>query len=305
VKADVETKDKKLGSNLFFVQQEVDGILDRQAIGGDLRYARKGLSVFALADFDVLYSELSLFNARIGWNYTESNKLNFSYNRRNLVMTSQAINGMAEIETIDELLDYLPESEIRRIAKERTAVNQTLTIGNSYQYSKDRQLNADVTVLHTSAIPEGVNPLKEQERLAEIASTGSSTIDSTVYGTDATNQQYIYAVQFISSNTFVERDLYVLGLRRSDFDSYTDTSVFINSRIPVFKKWRTGLRLNVSKRDSASYGKRTTVSPVVKLNYRLSRAWSFDGEVGMDFVDNVGQPDEVRQRLRLSYSYTF
>ena len=39
VKADVVTKDKKFGSNMFFVQQEVDGILDRQAIGGNLRYA--------------------------------------------------------------------------------------------------------------------------------------------------------------------------------------------------------------------------------------------------------------------------
>jgi hypothetical protein len=73
----------------------------------------------------------------------------------------------------------------------------------------------------------------------------------------------------------------------------------------VFKKWRSGLRLNVSKRDSSSYGKRTTISPVVKLSYRLSRAWSFDADVGMDFVDNVGQPDEERRRMRLSYAYTF
>jgi len=305
VKADVESKNKKIGSNLFFVQQEVDGILDRQAIGGDIRFARKGLSLFGLLDFDVLYSEMSLFNMRVGWNYTESNKLNFSYNRRNLVMTSQALNGMTGIETIDELLDYLPESEIRRIAKERTQVNQTLTIGNSYQLSKDRQLNADVTLLQTSGMPEGINPLKEQQRQDEIAQTGSSSIDPTVFGAEATGVQYIYSLQWISSNTFVSRDLYVLGLRYSDFDTYSDTSTFINARIPVFKKWRTGLRLNVSKRDSTTFGKRTTISPVVKLNYRLSRAWSFDSDVGMDFVDNVDQPDEQRLRLRLSYAYTF
>lgn len=146
VKADVETKDKKLASNLFFVQQDVDGILDRQAIGGNLRYARKGLSLFGLLDYDVSYSELSLFNMRVGWNYTDSNKFNFSYNRRNLVQTSQAINNMNGIETIDELLDYLPESEIRRIAAERTQTYDTLTIGNSYQINKDQQFNFDVTL---------------------------------------------------------------------------------------------------------------------------------------------------------------
>jgi hypothetical protein len=305
IKADVESTDKKLGSNQFFVQQEVDGILDRQALGGDVRYAQKGLSIFGLLDYDVLYSELSLFNLRIGWNYTESNKLNFSYNRRNLVMTSQALNGMSGIYTIDQLLDYLPESEIRRIAKERTQVYETLTLGNTYQYTKDRQFNADVTVLKSSAIPEGVNPLREEERLAEIALNGSSAIDTTVFGAEASDLQYIYSLQLISSNTFIERDLYVVGLKYSSFDTYNDTSAFINARIPLFEKWRTGMRLNVSKRDSQSAGKSTIISPVIKINYRLTRAWSFDADVGMDFVDNVELPDEVRQRLRLSYAYTF
>ena len=299
VKADVETKDKAFGSNMFFVQQEVDGILDRQAIGGNLRYARKGLSLFGLMDYDVAYSELSLFNVRVGWNYTESNKFNFSYNRRNLVMTSQAINGMTGVETIDELLDYLPESEIRRIAAERTQVYQTLTVGNSYQMTKDQQLNFDVILSNSSGVPVGVNPLKLEEQLTD------PTVDPTIFALEGTDIQYTYSFQLISSNTFVERDLYVAGVRRSDFESYTDTSAFINARVPLFKKWRSGFRLNISSRDSESFGKRTTVSPVFKLNYRLSRAWSFDAEMGLDFVDNVGQPDEVRRRMRFAYNYTF
>ncbi len=299
VKADVKSKDKKFGSNLFLIQQEVDGILDRRAIGGDVRYARKGLSVFGLLDYDVSYSEVSLLNVRVGWNYTESNKLNFSYNRRNLVQTSQALNGMTGILTIDQLLDFLPESEIRRIAKERTQVNQTLTVGNSYQLTKGQQFNFDVTLLTSSSVPAGVNPLKVQQQLT------NPTVDTTVSGVEGRGPEFIYSLQWISSNTFVKRDLYVAGLRRSDFESYTDTSVFINARIPLFTKWRSGVRLNISNRNSASFGKRTTVSPVFKLSYRLSRAWSFDSELGLDFVDNDGQPDEVRRRLRLAYNYTF
>ena len=308
VKADFESKDKALGSNLFFVQQDVDGILDRQAIGADLRYARKGLSLYGLADYDVAYSELSLFNVRVGWNYTESNKLNFSYNRRNLVQTSQAVSGMTGIYTIDQLLDYLPESEIRRIALERTQAYETITIGNSYQMTKDQQFNFDVTLSKSSAVPEGVNPLKLQELLAADPLDPADPrhfIDPTVYGVEGTDYQYTYSLQWISSNTFVERDLYVAGVRLSDFDSYTDTSVFVNARIPMFEKWNSGFRLNLSDRDSTNYGKRTTVSPLLKLSYRLSKAWSFDAEVGLDFVDNVGLPDEVRRQMRLAYNYTF
>ena len=246
-------------------------------------------------DYDLAYSALSLFNIRVGWNYTESNKFNFSYNRRNLVMTSQAVRSMTGIETIDELLDYLPESEIRRIALDRTQVYQTLTVGNSYQMTKDQQFNVDVTLSDSSGTPEGVNP----QSLAVIEAL------------DSTDLQYNYSFQWISSNTFIERDLYVAGVRLSDYDSYTDTTAFVNARVPLFKKWRSGFRLSLSNRESASTGKSITLSPVFKLNYRLTKAWSFDAELGLDFVDHIAragdveQPDEVRRRMRLAYNYTF
>lgn len=291
VKFDVTSEDKKFSNNVFFVQQEVDGILDRQAIGGDVRYAKKGLSIFGLLDYDLFYNDVSLFNVRVGWSYSKSNKLNFSFNRRQLYMTSRALEGMS-VNTIDELLDVIPEKEIQRIAKERTRSNDTLTIGNSYQINKDQQFNVDVTILQSSGSPGGIDPLEVPP-------------NDIIFPVEATGSQYIYSLQWISSNTFVERDLYVLGLRQSEFSRYTDTSAFVNARVPINKKWRSGFRLNVSSRESTSFGGRSTVSPLIKLNYRLSRAWSFDSEIGFDFVDNEDSPDEVRTRARVAYSYTF
>ncbi len=291
VKFDVTSEDKKFSNNIFFVQQEVDGILDRQAIGGDIRYAKKGLSIFGLLDYDLFYNDVSLFNVRVGWSYSESNKLNFSFNRRQLYMTSSALEGMS-VNTIDELLDVISEKEIQRIAKERTRSNDTLTIGNSYQINKDQQLNVDVTVLQSSGAPGGTDPLEVPP-------------NDTISPVEATGSQYIYSLQWISSNTFVERDLYVVGLRQSEFSRYTDTSVFVNARVPINKKWRSGFRLNVSSRESTSFGGRSTISPLIKLNFRLSRAWSFDSEIGFDFVNNEDSPDEVRTRGRVAYNYTF
>lgn len=294
VKADVTTENKELSSNMFFVRQDVDGILDRQAIGGDIRYAKKGLSIFGLVDYDLAYGDLSLFNLRIGWNYTKANKLNFSFNRRHLLMTSRALEGMS-VTTIEELLDYLPEDEIRDIAEERTREDDTLTIGNSYQINKDQQLNADVTILRSSGSPGGVDPI-------ELA---NGDPDPTIYPVEATGNQYIYSLQWISSNTFIERDLYVVGIRRSDFTRYTENSMFINARVPFTTQWRPGFRLNVSNRDSESFGKRTTVSPQVKLNYRLNKSWSFDADLGVDIVKNDIAPNEIRARGRVAYSYIF
>ncbi|MDX1812468.1 MAG: hypothetical protein R3240_11000, partial [Gammaproteobacteria bacterium] len=298
VKADVTSANKELSSNMFFVHQDVDGILDRQAIGGDLRYAIKGLSVFALIDYDIAYKDLSLFNVRVGWNYTKSNKLNFSYNRRHLLMTSRALEGMS-ITTIDKLLDYLPEDEIREIAEDRTRVDDTLTIGNSYQINEDQQLNADVTILRSTGSPGGIDPEKEAQKLID------PTVDSTVYPVEATDSQFIYSLQWISSNTFIERDLYVVGLRRSQFTRYTENSMFVNARVPFATQWRPGFRLSYSSRDSESFGKRTTLSPSIKVNYRVNKSWSLDADLGVDIVKNELAPNEIRTRGRVAYNYIF
>lgn len=294
VKADVTSENKELSSDIFFVHQDVDGILDRQAVGGDIRYSIKGLSVFGLLDYDIAYKDLSLFNIRVGWSYTKSNKLNLSYNRRHLLMTSRALEGMS-VSTIDELLDYLSEDEIRDIAEDRTRVDETFSIGNSYQINKDQQLNADVTMIRSTGSPGGIDPVK--------VANGDPYPE--IYPVDPTDSQYIYSLQWISSNTFIERDLYVVGLRSSQYSRYTETSLFVNARVPLNKQWRPGFRLSVSKRDSETYGKRTTVSPSVKLNYRVNRAWSFDADIGVDVVKNEISPNETRARGRVAYNYIF
>lgn len=294
VKSDVTTENKELSSNVFFVRQDVDGILDRQAIGGDVRFARKGLSVFGMIDYDIAYGDLSLLNVRVGWNYSKANKLNLSFNRRHLLMTSRALESMS-VTTIDDLLDYLPEDEIRKIAEDRTREDDTLTIGNSYQVNKDQQINADVIIMRSSGSPAGTDPVK----------VANGTVPAEIAAVEPTGNQFIYSLQWVSSNTFIERDLYVVGLRVSDFSRYTENSAFINARVPFDTQWRPGFRLNVSSRDSASFGKRTTVSPQVKLNYRLNKSWSFDADIGVDIVKNDAAPNEIRSRGRVAYSYIF
>ena len=300
IKADMESEDNEISSDMFFVRQNVDGILDRQAIGGDIRYAKQDISVFGLLDYDISYQSLNLFNVRLGWNYTKANKLNLSYNRRHLLFTTNVLGGGQAATTVEELLDsgQWSESEIRDVAEDRTRIDETLTVGNTYQVNKDLQLSCDVTVLRSHDVPNLTDPVKLVTNPPE---------DSVIYGSDATGNQFIYSLQWVSSNTFIERDLYMLGLRHSDFATYRDTSLYLNSRVPLFVKWRPGFRLNISRRDSESYGEQITYSPLVNVDYRAGKAISFEAELGFDFVEKreESQPDEVRKRIKLGYNYTF
>jgi hypothetical protein len=289
LKADMESKDKEISSNLFFVRQMVDSILDRQAVGGDIRYAKQDISLFAMLDYDISYQSLNLFNVRFGWNYTKASKLNLSYNRRNLLYTSNMLNNSGA-STVEELLDsgLWTESKIRDAAEDRTPVNETLTVGNTHQFHKDLQLSFDVSMFRTSAVRTVTDPVL-------------------ITGYDASGNQYLYTLQWVSSNTFIERDLYMLGLRHSDFASYRDSSLYLNSRVPLFVKWRPGFRLNISKRDSETYGEQLTISPLVNVDYRAGKAISLEAELGFEFVEKrkETETDEVRKRLRIGYNYTF
>ena len=301
VKADMQSESKEISSDMFFIRQKVDGILDRQAIGGDLRFAKKDISVFGMVDYDVSYRFLNLLNLRLGWNYTKANKLNFTYNRRSLLFTSNVLGGGQSATTVQDLLDsgQWTENDIRDAAEERTRVDESLTIGNTYQIRKDLQVSFDVTTLRSSFVKNLADPVK--------LAAGNTPENSVIYGSDATSNQHIYSMQWVSSNTFIERDLYMLGLRHSDFSTYRDTSLYLNSRIPLFVKWRPGFRLNIAKRDSQSYGEQLRFSPMVNVDYRAGKSISFEAELGFDFVENreVWMPDEVHKRLRIGYNYTF
>lgn len=301
IKADVESESREISSDMFFVRQKVDGILDRQAIGGDIRYAKQDISVFGLVDYDVSYKSLNLFNVRLGWSFTKANKLNLSYNRRHLLFTTNVLGGGQVATTVDELLDsgQWTENEIRDVAEKRTRIDETITVGDTYQIQKDLQVSFDITMLRGHEVPNLTDPIK----LAQ----GNPPEESIIYGGDATGNQYIYSMQWISNNTFIERDLYMLGLRHSDFATYRDTSLYLNSRVPLFVKWRPGFRLGISRRDSDSYGRRMAYSPKVNVDYRAGKTISFEGELGFDFIKNQDDsiPNEVHKSLRIGYNYTF
>ena len=49
-----------LGAGLFAIQQRTEGMLDRRAVGGELRYFTPKLTVFSLLDYDIEYGVLNV-----------------------------------------------------------------------------------------------------------------------------------------------------------------------------------------------------------------------------------------------------
>ena len=132
-----------------------------------------------------------------------------------------------------------------------------------------------------------------------------------VQALEGTGSQYSLSVQYIASNMFAERDLHVAGLRYSDFSSYNEISLFLNSRLPPVMGWKPRPRINLSQRSfegsSTTEGSRFAIAPSIKVDYRYLKKWVFDVELGFEWVTYSSSTvdDETRQNIRIGYHYTF
>jgi len=305
LKVDIGNRNDALNINMYSVNQTADGIPDRQAFGAGVRYTDKAMTLFGVVDYDFLFQELNLFNFRWGWKYYQNAKLNLSYNRRRLLFVTSALNNQPLTTTLNDVVDLLTEDGARQLAYDRTSLSESLDIGNSYQFNRDNQVSVDLMVFKSSGtvtrndidFPLNCNPL--------------DCVMVNVTGIPDTNNQYALNAQWVSGNLFAQHDLYVFGTRLTQYSTYDDISLFTNVRLPGFGQWRLTPRLNLIYRsfnkDSATEGSMTTVAPSIGVDYIWKKVWSFNMDVGVEMVQYTDKSfdDQIRENIRLGYSYSF
>ena len=305
LKIDVGNRNDPINMNLYSVNQTADGIADRQAFGAGVRYTDKEMTFFSLLDYDFLFDEINLFNFRWGWKFMENSKMNISYNRRQLLFVTSALNNQPLDTSLDDVVNILSEAGARQLAVDRTSLSETFTIGNSYQFDRDNQLNVDLTMFKSSGT---VSRFDLEDPLGCVVPNCTMV---NVPGAPSTGNQYTLSAQWISGNLFAQRDLYVFGARFSSFDSYNDITLFANARMPDINNWKPRPRITISNRSFNSggftSGTRVSIAPSIKVDYAWKKYWVFDMEFGFEIVEYSDEDvdDEVRQNVRIGYNYNF
>lgn len=282
--------------NIYFIDQQVEGITDRQAIGGDLRYSDKKYTVFSSLDYDTSYEKLNIFLLRGGWQVDKKLRFNLNYSVRQspLVFTSNALQ-QEDVRSFNELLLAASEDQIRDKVLGITSSSTLYTVGGTYQLNKNMQLNVDVSV----------NSLDGKEEVNKIIPTASG---ATIDAVEETGPDVSINAQLVASNYFVERDVNILGVRVSDRDTRDTFLVFGRSRLPYGKKWRLGPRVALeylkNDRDDST---RFKLTGSMKVDYRWRKKINFDGEFGLETTSNSGgnNPDFNRFFVILGYFMDF
>lgn len=260
---DLGTFAERWDFNTFIINQEVDDITDRRAVGGEVRYLQSNRSFFSLIDYDISYNELNtiLFTGNMIYPINTFN-LTVNYRKSPVLTTSNALQGQG-VNSISELLNTFSEDEVRNLAQDRTATSKSLTLGATHKINQKFQLSGDFTV-------------------SKLSSTKAS---GGVEASPGTGNEFFLNTQLIGSSLIKEGDIAILGLRYSDTSSADTIALNLNTRYPVSREWRLNPRLDIEYRKKTnSDGDRFKIKPSFRMDYRWKRHIRFDLEAGGEWA---------------------
>jgi len=251
---------------VFYVQQDIEDVEDRQAVGTEFRYFGDKQSLWGLIDYDTSYNELSSAYLQGNWKFGPHLTLSGSIDRRHTpyLSTGSALIGQP-VTSFAELLILMTEEEIRALSIDRSPLSNSYTVGLSYSLTPKLQFNADANQTDVDASPE---------------SGGVGAVPAASY-------QY-FSTNFVVSSLFREGDVTMIGLRLSDSDTTRVISLNLDSRFPIGKRWRINPRLRVDQRrimvdDSDEW----IYTPGLRIQYRHNRNFRVDFEAGKQFAQRA------------------
>jgi len=276
-----------LDLGLYYIQQDIENVRDRQAIGGEVRYFGENQSLWGMLEYDLHFGELSSAFLQGSWRFESRLSIHASANKRGspFLSTGNAIIGQP-VTSFAELANIFSAEELTQLGKDRTAASTNYSVGISYPITPKLQISADA---------------------------GQSTIDSTpdsggVLGTPGSTYNY-YSGSLLASSLVTEGDVSILGFRYSDSDTSNVTSMTIDSRYPIGRRWRINARLRVDRRELVSAtSEQWLYTPGIRVQYRRSQKFRIEFEAGKLFSvqdsENTAQ-DRESYFVNLGYQVFF
>jgi len=274
--------------NVFAINQRVDGITDRRAVGGEARYNDERGSYFSLVDYDTFFDRLNTFLFVGNWILAGNRTVNLSmdYRQSPSLSTSNALSGQ-NVNSISELLLTRTEDDVHALALDRTSKNWSVTLGGTSPINDKYQISGSMTV-------------------SELTGTEASGGVAKIPGT---GPEYFYSIQLIANNFLIKNDLVIAGLSYSDTSTSNTTTISLNSRFTIKRYWRINPRILFDySKNNTSVGSQFRIRPTLRTEYSWKRRLHLEFEGGLEWIydRNGDQTDYTRDYFLITgYRWDF
>jgi hypothetical protein len=258
-----------LETSIYAIEQRDRWLVDREAIGTELRYADSNKFAFGTVDYDVHFQRLNAIIASGSWTLPDGSTLygGADYRRTPYLSTWNALINQP-FGTLYDLLRNQAETsqQLQQIAYDSTPIYKSAMLGFSHPLSDKLQVGADATLVNLS---QPIAPLGLDPSLATLAA----------------GNEYYFSAQLIGNNIFKDGDMYIGALRYSQQETDTDYVLDLNSRYPINSDWTIGPRLRLGYSIfSGTNIRQYTVLPSFFLLYHVTENLDFESEVGAQWT---------------------
>ena len=302
--------------NVFFINQTVDDITDRRAVGGELRYFDSKRSMYSLLDYDTLFDRVNIAMVQGNWQ-TEDGATNYNFlidHRKSpplsMVNSLPAYFSLGAF-TVAQVLraGLVNESQMRDDARALTLDTDLVLFGVTHQITPRWQLGADIQWNRSSGTQEaGAAAVANANRAAAEAGQPTNTFDfARTLAQIGSGSLWTYHLQAIGTDTIFKDDTSIISATFTDGETSSSQALVLTNVVVPRDKWRVDsslrlLRLETELLGTSSNAFEYVVSPTLRVSYRLRDKATLEAEMGVE-VSNRHDPISGHSRTVRDFSF--
>jgi hypothetical protein len=282
-----------MGGSVYFINQNVSGITDRRAVGGNLRYFEQRFNVMGMLDYDVQIKALNMVMLQgtvngIGNGATD---LNFLLDHRRSPILDIRNAALFSTTPIAALIQDRTKDELIQLAKQRTQTSNMAQIGMTNHLNEKWNIGTDFTISNTSALPRsGGNtslPCSDVDNQAVIP------LEGCVDAQPSSGNAWTISERMTGLGVIQPRDItnFSLSYSKNRLSAY---NVFqVSNHVDLREKWTLDTTLLLNMQHDNTGGKSYDISPTARAAYMLRNNLSVDGQFGIDWNKNSNSASQT------------
>ena len=268
--------------NAYFINQMIDNVVDRRAVGGELRFASNGKNAYSLVDYDISYGVLNVAMLNGTW-VTEGTTFTLlaDHRRTPYLQTTNALFGVPNA-SIDMVTSANADA-LRTQAKAVTATSDLFMAGVLHAMTKDWQVGGDVRMNRISGTGQTsclvILPGTSTLFLSPNAITDAPCSLQALPGT---GNIWTYTMQAIGANFPFENTTFVANASYLTSPTYRGESLTMNLLTRLGAQWQFDTFLILYHQKDSTDVDLYRVTPTIRLDYRFRNSWTFEASGGVE-----------------------
>lgn len=276
--------------SLYGINQTLEGVQDRRALGTEFRYFDDKRNAFGLLDYDTYFKAVNaaqFMGMSRGLAWLPNGTLSFMVDHRKTPSLSirNALNG-AGTSSVSDLLQATSASSLRDLAWARTATSNMGQVGITLPVREKWQVGGDFRLTNTTGLPLSGKTMTDPTTGLQTC-TGSVTPQGCVQANPGTGLQKSVTGQLIGSGLYKQGDIWSGSLTFSS-GSTNGRSVFFYNHTQINNFWMMDATLQLSSYNDQFGGTTKQIMPMLRGSYRFRERFTFDADGGYQKVNSSG-----------------